>query len=540
MDKQKQIAQELAALLKQHREEIALTWAEAIHQLPDSHYRDYPLQELHTSTLRGIDAVVETLATDSHAALEAYVTDTYVNRIHLGFDISEVIHALMLCRNAILHILWRIHPAGSSIAQALAAQMDIVLRWAISHLSELYIASERKLLQEQQTRTAMISDMVRVASSTLELDEVLSHVANGIATAIGVQTCGFFLVDEEQGTITPKLEVTIPALRDATSEQVRLSMLLPRPLTTFNALFRQVVGQKEPSFCFNVQTDPRFDTRPLQQLGFKSVLAIPFVVKGCVVAVAYALTLEECQAFTEEQIELARSLADAAALAIENARLYQQKEQLVVMKERARLSWEIHDDLAPTLGAIQLKTSVVEGLLSGGQVEQARITILELEDMISDAYTNVREAIFNLRAIISPGTGFLSTLREYLDDYRQHYGLDVQLEVRDEENVELAGAVQVQVIRIVQEMLTNVRRHARTNRAHVCVERGNGHVRISVEDEGQGFDPARLMEQDSQYVGLQVMRERAESIGGTLTLDSQPDKGTVVVLEAPLASRGSA
>jgi signal transduction histidine kinase len=539
MDKQKQIAQELATLLKQHQEEIALTWAEAIHHLPDSHYREYPVKELLTSTLRGIEAVVETLETTSHVALEAYVTHTYVNRVHLGFDISEVIHALMLCRNAILHVLWRIYPAGSATVQDLAAQMDIVLRWAISHLSELYIASERRLLQEQETRTAMISDMIRVASSTLELDEVLSHVANGIATAIGVQTCGFFLVDEEQGTITPKLEVTVPAVRDATSEQVRLSMLLPRPLTTFNALFRQVVGQKEPSFCFNVQTDPRFDTRPLQQLGFKSVLAIPFVVKGRVVALAYALTLEDCLAFTDEQIELARSLADAAALAIENARLYQQMEQLVVTRERARLSWEIHDDLAPTLGAIQLKTSMVEGLLAGGQVEQAKATVLELEDMISAAYTDVREAIFNLRAITSPGAEFLSTLQEYLDDYRQHYGLEAQLEVRDGEAIELAGAVQVQVIRIVQEMLTNVRRHARTNIAHVCVERDNEHVRISVEDEGQGFDPARVMEQDSQYVGLQVMRERAESIGGTLTLDSQPDEGTVVVLEVPLASRGS-
>lgn len=538
MDKQKQIAQELATLLKQHQEEVALAWAEAIHRLPDSHYREYPLKELRTSTLRGIEAVVETLATNSHAALEAYVTHTYVARVQMGFDISEVIHALMLCRNAILYTLWRIHPAGSSTAQALAAQMDVVLRWAISHLSELYIASERQLLQEQQARTAMISNMIRVANSTLELDEVLSHVAEGIATAIGVQNCGFFLVDEEQGTITPKLEVTVPAVRNAASEQVRLSMLLPRPITTFNALLRQVVGQKEPSFCFNVQTDPRFDMRPLQQLGFKSVLAIPFVVKGRVVAVAYALTLEDCLTFTEGQIELARSLADAAALAIENARLYQQMEQLVVTRERARLSWEIHDDLAPTLGAIQLKASMIEGLLSGGQVEQARATILELEDMISDAYTDVREAIFNLRAIVSPSTKFLSTLREYLDDYRLHYGLDVQLEVKDGGEILLAGAIQVQVIRIVQEMLTNVRKHARTNRAHVCIERDNEHIRISVKDEGQGFDPARAMERDRQYVGLQVMRERAESIGGTLTLDSQPDKGTIVVLQAPLASRG--
>ena len=199
MDEQKQIAQELAALLKQHQEGIALAWAEAIHQLPDSNYRECPLEELCASAVRGLDAVMETLTTNSHAALKVYITHTYVTRIQMGFDVSEVIHALLLCRNAILHTLWRVHPADSTIAQALAAQVDIVLRWAISDLSELYITSEHRLLQEQQTRTAMILDMVRIANSTLELDEVLSHVAESIAAAMGVQNCGFFLVDEEQG-----------------------------------------------------------------------------------------------------------------------------------------------------------------------------------------------------------------------------------------------------------------------------------------------------------------------------------------------------
>ena len=536
MDEQKQIAQELAALLKQHQEGIALAWAEAIHQLPDSNYRECPLEELRASTVRGLDAVMEMLATNSHAALKVYITHTYVTRIQMGFDVSEVIHALLLCRNAILHTLWRVHPADSTIAQALAAQVDSVLRWAISDLSELYIAAERRLLQEQQTRTAMILDMVRIANSTLELDEVLSHVAESIAAAMGVQNCGFFLVDEEQGTITPKLEVTVPAVRNAASEQGRSSIPMPRPITTFNTLIRQVVGQKEPSFCFNVQTDSRFDMQPLQQLGFKSVLAIPFIVKGRVVAVAFALTLDDCHAFTDEQIELARSLADSVALAIENARLYQEMEQLVVTKERARLSWEIHDDLAPTLGAMQLKASLVDGLLSDGQIVHARSNILELQDMISDAYTDVREEIFNLRAIVSPGIRFLPMLREYLDDYRIHYGLDVQLEIKAGGEIVLAGAAQVQVIRIIQETLTNVRKHAKTNRARVCIERDNGYVHISVEDEGQGFDQAHIMGRDRQYVGLQVMRELAESIGGTLTLESQPDEGTIVVLQVPLAS----
>ena len=100
MNEQKHIAQELATFLKQHREEIARIWAESIHQLPESHYRELPLEELYTATLGSLDAVMETLTTNSHAALKEYLTNTYVTRIQMGFDVSEVIHALLLCRNA--------------------------------------------------------------------------------------------------------------------------------------------------------------------------------------------------------------------------------------------------------------------------------------------------------------------------------------------------------------------------------------------------------------------------------------------------------
>ena len=131
---------------------------------------------------------------------------------------------------------------------------------------------------------------------------------------------------------------------------------------------------------------------------------------------------------------------------------------------------------------------------------------------------------------------FLPALLEYLDDYRVHYAMDVQFETKGGGEAVLEGSAQVQVMRIVQETLNNVRKHARTNKARICIERNNAHIRISVQDDGQGFDPASVMGRDRQYVGLQVMRERAESIGGTLTLESQPGKGTTVVLEVPIAS----
>ncbi|MCJ7548439.1 MAG: GAF domain-containing sensor histidine kinase [Anaerolineae bacterium] len=535
MDYQEHIARRLAALLEQHQQEITQAWVEVIHHLPDSLHCEQSPVEVHACVARGFDAVVAALTTNSRAAVRAYLTGACFSSVQMGFDVYAVIWALLQCRNAVLPILRGVNAADSTTAQTFVTQIDVVLCWMLSDLTELYTASEHRMLQEQQARTTLVSDMVRIASASLDLDEVISHVADGIATAVGVQHCGFFLVDGEQGTITPKLDIAVPAVRSAASRQSPLSTSLPQPVTMFGALIRHVMKQKEPSLCLSVQADPGFDMQPLRELGFRSVLAIPFVVQTRVVAVAIALTLEDCPAFTEEQIELAHRLADAAALAIENARLYQQREQWAVTKERARLSREIHDDLAPTLGSLQLKASFIAELLSDGQVAQARADLSALQDMISAAYTDVREEIFSLRASVSPGMEFLPTLREYLDDYQVHYGMDVQLEIKDRGEVLLAGSAQVQVIRIIQEALTNVRKHARTNRASVCIERDNGHVRVSVQDSGQGFEPAGVLATDRQYIGLQAMCERAESIGGTLTLESQTGTGTTVVLVVPVA-----
>jgi two-component system nitrate/nitrite sensor histidine kinase NarX len=147
----------------------------------------------------------------------------------------------------------------------------------------------------------------------------------------------------------------------------------------------------------------------------------------------------------------------------------------------------------------------------------------------------VREAIFSLRTTLSPGLGLLPSLREYLAEYRAHYGVHVEL-AGDGDSIEFSPEVNVQLLRIIQEALTNVRKHAGASRAWVRFGREGSLRRITVEDNGRGFDPARLGREGQQYFGLQIMRERAESIGGSLALDSRPGQGTRVVVRVPPTS----
>ncbi len=145
----------------------------------------------------------------------------------------------------------------------------------------------------------------------------------------------------------------------------------------------------------------------------------------------------------------------------------------------------------------------------------------------------MREAIFNLRDGGAESSGFLPALREYLGDYRLHYGIDAHLELDCESLPEMPVNVRLQLTRIIQEALTNVRKHAEVREAVVCVGIDGDWVRVCIEDKGVGFDPSRTGGADRQRYGLQTMAERAESIGGSVVYDARPNEGTRIIVRVP-------
>jgi two-component system nitrate/nitrite sensor histidine kinase NarX len=197
------------------------------------------------------------------------------------------------------------------------------------------------------------------------------------------------------------------------------------------------------------------------------------------------------------------------------------------------LARELHDHLAQALGYLNLKASITDNLLCGGQIDQAQASLLELKEVTQVIYTDVREAIFNLRTAISPEIGFLPTLQDYLAEYREHYGVNAHLIIGIEESADFSPEVANQLLRIIQEALANVRKHSNANQVWVHCRQDGDQVCISVEDDGDGFDPAQVEDEGGQSFGLQIMRERAESIGGNLAFDSRPNGGTRVIVRAP-------
>ena len=204
---------------------------------------------------------------------------------------------------------------------------------------------------------------------------------------------------------------------------------------------------------------------------------------------------------------------------------------MAAVEERERLAREMHDGLAQALTFLNFKLALTNRLLDGGPMEPVRQELAEMQKVTTGAYAEVRQAIFGLRTMVSRGLGLVPTLSEYLHEFSQQAGIHVSLDVSEEHSqIRIAPEVEVQFIRIMQEALNNIRKHSGVRTARVRVWQEGDEVVASVEDQGVGIDPAGPPADGHRHYGLTGMQERAESVGGTLTIRSTPGTGTQVEL----------
>jgi len=211
------------------------------------------------------------------------------------------------------------------------------------------------------------------------------------------------------------------------------------------------------------------------------------------------------------------------------------------LRERERLARELHDSIGQVFGFANLKVGAARKLMADGKLAKADDQLATVERIVAGAHADLREYILNLRVGPSDERSFLAALRQYLDGYRQNYGIRVELSAGAglDDGVFSVDA-QLQLFRILQEALSNARKHARTDCVWVSLEKTAGPaIRMRIRDSGQGFDPLRPAEAGSApapggHLGLGFMRERAEQLGGALRIESAPGQGTCVTVEVPV------
>ena len=222
-----------------------------------------------------------------------------------------------------------------------------------------------------------------------------------------------------------------------------------------------------------------------------------------------------------------------------SAEIERRNRELAIMEERERLAHEMHDSLGQTLGYLNLKVLSLRTALAGGDQAGSQVALDALEDGVQDMSREVRESLQNLRAKVPSEGGLLAALESLLVRFGDQTGIAAGLlNENGHETIRIEPEAELQLLRIVQEALSNVRKHAEAHHVWVRLSRAGGTAVVAVEDDGRGFDP--LVPKDSeQRFGLQTMQERAKAVGGEVRVESQLGSGTRVIVSLPLAQRWS-
>ncbi len=368
---------------------------------------------------------------------------------------------------------------------------------------------------------------------SLEQESLLLLILDRLKNIVDYTEAGITSLEEKQLTVLA-YQGFVPQ-----EEWVGWSISVPD-----SPLHRQVIYQQEPVIISDIWSDSLMAQRLQRLIGKKDLekayeslrswMAVPLVAREQVIGMLF-LGHREPDRFSVQRVELVQALADYVAVALEIDRLSRQALNLATLEERYRLARELHDNIAQALGYMNLQITATGELLAAGQTVEAQTSLRELKQIVGETYTDVREEIFNLRPTTSLGLGFLDMLRDYLTKYRTYYELDVQLVMEAEESLlELPVEVGIQIIRIIQEALINVRKHAGVDKAVIRLKQAKDRICISVEDSGRGFDSAQLDQMDKWGFGLQIMAERVQGTGGYLEVDTAPGEGVRVLIWLPV------
>ena len=382
---------------------------------------------------------------------------------------------------------------------------------------------ERRIVQQNEHLAALLA-VGQAGSSSLDLTGVLDAALEAIVEVTSAEVGEFWLVGEDGDLVLVRQRGDAA---DAFGERTQLAIGEGLPgLAAQNG---------SPIAVHDLGSDPRWVRDRVRELGFQSFCAQPLVRRGETIGVLAVAAHSPAALSSDSERRLLAGIGEQLVVAVENAQLHERVLDAAVLEERERLAHELHDGLAQVLGYVNTQTLAIEKLISLERGKEALEQVAALKEAAGRVYADVREAILGLRATRS---GLLPELHSYLDDYRRMTGTALTLEVgREVEAVTLPASVELQLMRIVQEALSNVRRHAQATGVTVDLEVHDHTLALSVVDDGRGFDPGQPVRTGWPHFGLQTMRERAEAIGGTFELSSSPGLGTRVAVAVPLPDR---
>lgn len=267
--------------------------------------------------------------------------------------------------------------------------------------------------------------------------------------------------------------------------------------------------------------------RRCARVGYQSLVSVPIRLQQRLLG-EFDLFFRGPVTLNDEEVALLDALASHLASALEGLRADALEREAAVGEERALLARELHDSIAQSLAFLKIQVQLLRSATQRGQMDQVHSILDELDVGVRESINDVRELLVHFRTRTNTGD-IGQALQETMQKFEHQTGLPTRLELHGE-GLPLPADVQVQVLHVVQEALSNARKHA--GASHIGLEVHKGECwRFMVHDDGAGFDPERLPSE--AHVGLRIMRERAARIGAEVAVTSSAGAGTTVTLTLP-------
>jgi nitrate/nitrite-specific signal transduction histidine kinase len=419
--------------------------------------------------------------------------------------------------------LVRLAGAALGIAQGrLDERVPVPTRDEMGQLSHAFnVMADRLQERERDLRTARDG----LEKKVQEL-EVLNQIGAGLLAASDLDTVLRMVIDKTRELLSVDAAALCLATPDPEELRVRATS---GPAEAFLA---EADSVRRSTRTPGQPQHPLTDCPVMHPSYVRSHLAMPLKHKGAAIGVICVGSRGQ-RAFSVEDTEMLFALAAQAAIAVDHARLDVEVQRLAQLEERGRIAREMHDGLAQNVGLLHMKIKQAQSLVASGEPARMADALAEMATITESAYEEVRQSIYGLRTTVTRGLGLVPKLTELLHDFSDRHGISVELEASDNLSLRLQPVTEAQLVRIIQEALANVRKHAQASRAWVRLQSHDDHLRVSIEDDGRGWDPAAVPEPSSQHLGLTIMRERAESLGGTLEIETGPGRGARVTVVLP-------
>ena len=384
-----------------------------------------------------------------------------------------------------------------------------------------FVEEMQDRLKRQNRELLALHEAGLDVTADLSLETVLRKVVEHARNLVGAKYGALSVIDRDNQIVSFITAGINPEQRDAIG---------PPPVG--HGLLGVVLHEGQRLRLGDLTKHPRSVGFPENHPPMHSLLAVPIPCKGPFLGNLYLTEKLDTGEFSQDDEDTLERFALQAALAIDNAHLHAQVADLAIAQERVRIAHEMHDGLAQVLGYVNTKVQAAEMYLKREKTADAGAQLNELAKAARQAYSDVRESIIGLRTLPGGDNTFEQVIREYAERWEEMSGVKVRMSVADA--IHLRPTHELQLVRIVQEALTNVRKHARASQATVEIRRDGQSIVATITDDGVGFKAAARARGEFPQFGLSTMRERAESIGGVLLIDSQPGAGTTVRFELPL------